>query len=244
MREMLFDNLKYSVVMPIHKYIEYTNMAINSVMTAIGDRKDVEFIILDDSSKEVVYIDNRIKHIKLPKIDLVNKLIMGTQLAKGKYYCNADYDDLAHPNKFELFDKILKYNDIAGANQCVFWDVKTNKTYKMKSALRFKTHKYYGRIISYPWLQHSNSAIPLDWLRRVGYGCGKKIGVTHIDGHIMTDTPIWVRASMDGLKVGFIEDWKQCWQIIHGDNVNVYTEERWKSGFDEIEVKIPKELSE
>jgi len=239
----LFDNLiKYSVVMPVHKYIKYTDMAINSVMTAIGKRKDVEFIILDDSFKNVVFTDDRIKHIKLPKIDLVNKLIVGTQLAKGQYYCNADYDDLAHPKKFEIFDKLLKYNDMAGANNCVFFDTRTRKTYKLKDRLRFKKHKYNGRIIEFPWLQHSNSAIPLKWLRQVGYGCGKNIQVEHIDGHIMTDTPIWIRAAMDGLKVGFIDDWKQCWQIVHGGNVNVYTEERWKSGFDEINVEIPKEL--
>ena len=244
MREdkMLIDNLiKYSVVMPIHRYNEYTHYAIRSVVKAIGKRKDVEFIILDDSSNDKISKGN-IKLIKLPKIDLVNKLIMGTQLAKGQYYCNADYDDLAHPKKFELFDKILKYNDMAGANNCVFFNTKTKKTYKLKDKLRNKKHTYNGRIIEYPWLQHSNSAIPLKWLRQVGYGNGKKIQVEHMDGHIMTDTPIWIRASMDGLKVGFIEDWKQCWQIVHGDNVNVYTEERWKSGFDEIEVEIPKEL--
>ena len=239
----LFDKLiKYSCVMPIHQYIEYTDMAINSVMTAIGKRTDVEFIILDDSSKNMVFTDDRIKYIKLPKIDLVNKLIMGTQLAKGQYYCNSDYDDLAHPKKFELFDKLLKYNDMAGANNCVFFDTKTKKTYKLKDRLCAKKHTYNARIIEFPWLQHSNSAIPLKWLRQVGYGCDKKIQMSHIDGHIMTDTPIWARASMDGLKVGFIEDWKQCWQIVHGGNVNVYTEERWKSGFDEIEIEIPKEL--
>lgn len=238
----LFDKLiKYSCVMPIHKYNEFTGMAIRSVVKAIGDRKDIEFIILDDSDSDKISKGD-IKLIKLPKIDLINKLIMGTQLARGKYYCNADYDDLAHPKKFELFDKLLKKNDMAGANNCVFFDTKTRKTYKLKNSLCVKKHKYNGRIIEYPWLQHSNSAIPLDWLRQVGYGCEKKIQIAHIDGHIMTDTPIWVRASMDGLKVGFIEDWKQCWQIIHGDNVNTYTEDQWKSGFDEIEVKIPKEL--
>lgn len=243
MRELLFDNeIKYSCVMLIQKYIKYTDMAINSVMTAIGKRKDVEFIILDDSQKEIVFTDDRIKHIRLPKIDYVNKLIMGTQLAKGEYYCNSDYDDLAHPQKFELFDKILKHNDIAGANNCIFFDTKTRKTYKLKDNLRALTHKYNGRIIEFPWLQHSNSAIPLKWLRKVGYGCEKRIQMIHIDRKPMGDTPIWVRASIDGLKVGFIEDWKQCWQIIHGGNVNVFTEERWKSRFDEIEIKIPKVL--
>ena len=239
----LFDKLiKYSVVMPLNRYIKYTDLAINSVMTAIGKRKDIEFIVLDDSQKDVVFADDRIKHIKLPKIDLVNKLIVGTQMAKGEYYCNADYDDLAHPKKFEIFDKLLKYNDMAGANNCVFINAETGKTYKLKDSLTKKNHKYNGRIIEYYWLQHSNSAIPLKWLRRVGYGSEKNVQMTHRDGHIMTDSPIWAKASMDGLKVGFIEDWKQCWQIVHGDNVNVYTEEQWERWYDEIEVEIPEEL--
>ncbi len=140
----LFDKkIKYSVVMPVHKYSKFTNAAIKSVDLAIGDRKDVEFIILDDSGKtfatEVPY--ERIQHIRLSKIDLLNKLIIGTQLAKGEYYCNSDYDDISHPQKFEMFDKILETNDIVGANQCVFWDVKNDNTYKMKKAFKERKHR-------------------------------------------------------------------------------------------------------
>ena len=124
--------IKYSVVMPVHKFNKCTRKAIESVLDAIGNRKDVEFLILDDSGIEANY-PKVIKHIKLPKIDLVNKLIVGTQLAKGEYYCNADYDDISHPQKFEFFDKLLEKSDIVGANQCVFWDVRTDKTYKLKN---------------------------------------------------------------------------------------------------------------
>ncbi len=229
----LFDKkknlIKYSVVMPIHKYSKFTNAAIKSVDLAIGDRKDVEFIILDDSGKtfatDVPY--ERIQYIRLPKIDLLNKLIIGTQLAKGKYYCNADYDDISHPQKFELFDKLLENNDIAGANQCVFWDVKTDKTYKMKNALKERVHLYRNEAITYPWLQHSNTAMPLKWLRKVGYDGGRNMGMYRSDGKILTDSPIWARAIVDGLKFGFLDDinpnsWMQCWQILTDDNVNVY----------------------
>ena len=241
----LFDKLeiKYSVVMPLHKMSFFTDRAIKSVLIAMGDRKDIEFLILDDSEKKVAFRDDRIKHIKLPKIDLVNKLIIGTQLAKGEYYCNSDYDDISHPKKFELFDKLLKYNDIAGANRCVFYEVKSGKSYKMKHKLLNRTHVYQNDTIKYPWIQHSNSAIPLQWLRQVGYGSEKRIGLKHIDGHIVTDSPLWVRAAIDGLTFGFFDDiepeaWKQCYQVITGDNVNTYTEKRWKQGF--VEVRIDK----
>ena len=228
------EMIRYSCVMPIHKYNRFTSNAIGSVIKAIGDRKDIEFIILDDSDSDRITKGN-LKLVKLPKMDLINKLIIGTQIAKGEYYCNADYDDLAHPNKFELFDKILKYNDIAGANNCVFYDVKTDKTYKLKDKLLTRKHLYRNETIEYPLVQHSNSAIPLKWLRSVGYDGGKKIGMTHSEGKVMTDSPIWAKASIDGLKFGFIEDWKKCWQIITGENVNTY--ESFGHLFDEIEVE-------
>ncbi len=233
--------------MPIHRFNEFTNAAIKSVDVAIGDRDDVEFIILDDSGKtfatEVHY--ERLKHIRLPKIDLINKLIIGTQIAKGEYYCNCDYDDISHPQKFEFFDKLLAKNDVAGANQCVFWDVKSDKTYRMKSALKDRAHPGRAKTISYPWLQHSNSAIPLKWLRKIGYDGGRNMGMIRSDGRILTDSPIWAKAAEDGLKFGFLDDinenaWKQCWQIITGDNVNVY--ETMDVYFEEVKVKKPKVL--
>jgi hypothetical protein len=243
----LFDNLKYSCVMPLHKMSFFTDRAIKSVLTAMGDRKDIEFLILDDCDKKVGFTDNRIKHIRLPKIDLVNKLIIGTQLAKGEYYCNVDYDDLSHPKKFELFDKILKYNDIAGANQCVFFDARTGKSYKMKTQFLTREHLYQNKTIKYPWIQHSNSAIPLKWLRAVSYGSEKNINMRHKQGHIITDSPIWARAKIEGLKVGFFNDidpeaWKECYQVIHNENVNRYNDEVWKTGFDEVSVEKPEAM--
>ena len=233
--------IKYSCVMPINRYNRFTKIAMDSVITAIGKREDVEFIVLDDSNTTIPHYDN-VQYVQLPKIDLVNKLIIGTQLAKGEYYCNVDYDDLSHPQKFELFDKLLKYNDIAGANNCVFYDVKTNKTYKLKDELLVRKHLYRNEAIEYPFIQHSNSAIPLKWLREVGYGNGKRVNMAHSEGHVMTDSPIWAKATIDGMKFGLIEDWKNCWQIITDTNVNNYTKEQWKIGFDEVEVKRPKGL--
>ena len=240
MREkMLFDNLiKYSCVMCLHKYHKFVPIVIDSIIKSIGNRKDIEFLVLDDSGEPWNEIEN-INHIRLPKIDLINKMIMGTQLAKGQYYCNADYDDIPHPQKFELLDNILKYNDIAGANNAVFWDVKTDKTYCLKHEFNTRTHTNKNKTIRFPWLHPSNSAVPLDWLRSVGYDGGYRIGMTHKEGKIMTDSPIWARAEMDGLKFGFIEDWKQCWQIVHGGNINVYNEEQWKNSFKEIKIKKP-----
>ena len=244
--------IKYSVVMPIHRYNKFTDKAIESVDRAIGNRSDVEFIILDDSviKDNLHFTINRagykpINHIKLSKIDLLNKLIIGTQLAKGEYYCNADYDDISHPQKFELFDELLEKNDIAGANQCVFWDVKDDKTYKMKEALKERTHTYKNKAITYPWLQHSNSAVPLKWLRKAGYDGGRNMGMYRDDGKMLTDSPIWARAVVDGLKFGFFDDinpnsWRQCWQILTGENVNVYDD--MGKYFEECDVEKPKVL--
>ncbi len=251
MRENMRDRgryltIMYSVVMPIHKYNEFTEKAIGSVTNAIGGRQDVEFLILDDSGLPNIWeLDMRINYIKLPKIDLLNKLIIGTQLAKGEYYCNADYDDISHPQKFELFDTLLEYNDIVGANQCVFWDVKTDKTYRMKKEARTRKYMYRNEVGAFPWLQHSNSAIPLKWLRKVGYDGGRNMGMYRTDGRVLTDSPIWAKAHLDGLEVGFMDDinqnaWRQCWQILTGENVNVY--DNMGQYFEECEVQKPKVL--
>ena len=126
---------------------------------------------------------------------------------------------------------------------CVF-DAITGKAYKPKNRLRHRIHLYRNDTIKYPWLQHSNSAIPLDWLRKVGYGNGQSIGMARIDKKVMTDSPIWAKAQIDGLKFGFFEDivqnsWKQCFQIIHNNNVNRYTIEKFRADFVEIKSKLP-----
>ena len=245
--------------MCLHKISFFTEDAIASVVEAIGDRTDVEFIILDDSTPQANYgisasalvdVYDNIQHIKLPKIDLLNKLIIGTQMAKGKYYCNVDYDDISHPNKFEMFDKLLEHKDgeihrIAGANQCVFWDVKNDKTYKLKDKFKIRTHLYIDKSIKYPWLQHSNSAIPLKWLRKISYDGGKRINMAGVDKQIITDSPIWATAALDGLKFGFFDDidknaWKGCWQIITGQNVNLYDD--MNVLFEEVDVEKPEVL--
>ena len=230
--------------MPIHRYNEFTGRAIRSVVRAIGNRKDVEFIILDDSDSDKISKGD-IKLVKLPKIDLLNKLIIGTQIAKGEYYCNVDYDDISHPQKFELFDKLLETNDIVGANQCVFWDVKTDKTYRMKEEARTRRYMYQNEAGAFPWLQHSNSAIPLKWLRKVGYDGGRNMGMYRTDGRVLTDSPIWAKAHLDGLEFGFMDDinpnsWSQCWQILTGENVNVYDD--MGQFFKECDVEKPKVL--
>ncbi len=251
MRENMRDKesyltIKYSVVMPIHRYNEYTDVAVKSVLKAIGNREDIEFIILNDNPEAPLdYYGKCTRVVKLPKIDLLNKLIIGTQLAKGEYYCNADYDDISHPQKFELFDTLLEYNDIVGANQCVFWDVKTDKTYRMKKEARTRKYVYQNEVGVFPWLQHSNSAIPLKWLRKVGYDGGRNMGMYRTDGRVLTDSPIWAKAHLDGLEVGFMDDinqnaWRQCWQILTGENVNVY--DNMGQYFEECEVQKPKVL--
>ena len=71
--------------------------------------------------------------------------------------------------------------------------------------------------------------------------------MAHKEKHVITDSPIWAQAKIDGLRFGFFEDivpnaWKQCYQISHGDNVNKYDDKVWKDGFVEVKVKLPKVL--
>jgi len=242
--------IKYTVFMPTHKKQPYLEIAIQSVLIAAGDRA-FEFIILDDSLGEIksndIPPDPRIDHIQLPRrIDLVTKMRLGVNFARGKYFMPADHDDLSHPKRFEYADKLFAMGyDIVGAEQCVFYNAQNGKCYclakeRLEQSITVGNTIYHRRFI-----QHSNSAIPIKWLKHNNYDGGRKFGITMPYNRPAIDTPLWIEAGIQQLKIGTFsmldqEAWKQCFQIKTPESVNSY-ESVWDdlSYFVPISVELP-----
>lgn len=104
-----------SVVMPAYNVENYIVESVNSILSQTF--KDFEFIIINDGST-----DNTFKLLKFyedPRIIIINNEInegnyfsrnKGCNLAKGKYICVMDADDIAYPNRLEVQVKFMETN--------------------------------------------------------------------------------------------------------------------------------------
>jgi glycosyltransferase involved in cell wall biosynthesis len=108
-----------SVVMPVHNYGMYIKEAIDSILSQ--SMPDFEFIIINDGStddsSEIAhsYSDSRIRTVDFSE----NKGCYparnhGMQLAKGKYICVMDADDICLPKRLELQCIFLEANPDIG----------------------------------------------------------------------------------------------------------------------------------
>ena len=97
-----------SVVMPAYNVERYVEEAIQSILDQTF--RDFEFIIIDDGSTDgtgdiidrhaaadprIVYVQNQ---SNLGQTKSMNK---GIELARGKYICRMDADDISYPDRFE-----------------------------------------------------------------------------------------------------------------------------------------------
>jgi len=236
----------------------FLKIAIESVITAMGDRDDIEFIIADDSNGEIpesiIPKDSRINHFILPSginYSLIMKMNLAINMAHGDYFCPADHDDLSHPDRFTITDELINSTGsaVVGADDCVFYDAKRKRCYRLKENFRRRiyTNPWTKQRYEYTWLQHSNSAILTDWLKHYGYDGGKSLGLVPTgSAKFLIDTPVWVRASIDKMRVSTFDmidetAWARCWQILTGFNVNTYKDSR-DALFDEIVIDVPKSI--
>src|SRR5690554_6773728 len=104
---MITSNPKVSVVMPVFNREKFVADAAKSVLNQ--SFTDFEFIIIDDcSTDETFKILNSIndQRIKLLKLNENRRNYyarnMGMELAKGKYICVMDSDDIALPNRIQI----------------------------------------------------------------------------------------------------------------------------------------------
>lgn len=104
-----------SVVLPVYNAGIYLREAIKSVLNQTF--LDYELIIINDGStdcsEEIVFefTDSRIKYIKNEvNLKLIETLNLGFFIARGKYICRLDADDIMVPNRLEKQFHFLESN--------------------------------------------------------------------------------------------------------------------------------------
>lgn len=108
-----------TVIMPVFNAIKYVNEAIQSILDQ--SYPDFEFIIINDGSTdeslEVIksFNDKRINILNNPSnIGNYPSRNKGINIAKGKYVCVMDADDIAFPTRFERQFKFMEENSEIG----------------------------------------------------------------------------------------------------------------------------------
>lgn len=116
---MSFFTPKVSVVMPVFNREKYVADAVNSILAQTFT--DFEFIIIDDGSADTTFdvlssfIDERIKLIRFKENQgnyaARNK---GMEMARGKYICVMDSDDISLPNRLRKQYDFMERNKHVG----------------------------------------------------------------------------------------------------------------------------------
>ena len=195
-----------SVIMSTYKEEEiFLRQAIESILNQTY--KDFEYIIILDNPdnnlhiriiKEYANLDKRIKfYVNEKNMGLTASLNKGLGLAKGKYICRMDADDISINNRIEIQKKYIEENDydlIGGIFQMIdengksIYSIKKVPTNmdKIKKALR------YNQIISHP-----------TWF-------GKKEVFEKLNGYrnmpLCEDYDFTLRAVLNGYKISNIDE--------------------------------------
>lgn len=155
---------KVSVIMSTYKEEEiFLRQAIESILNQTY--RNFEFIIILDNPNNFLHkkiineyenVDKRIKFlVNEHNIGLTSSLNKGLSIAKGKYICRMDADDIAVNNRIEIEKKYLENNQfdlIGGISQMIdesgkiIYSIKKVPTdpNKIKKALK------YNQVISHP----------------------------------------------------------------------------------------------
>ena len=195
-----------SVIMSTYKEEEiFLRQAIESILNQTY--KDFEYIIILDNPdnnlhiriiKEYANLDKRIKfYVNEKNMGLTASLNKGLGLAKGKYICRMDADDISINKRIENQKKYIEENDydlIGGISQMIdengksIYSIKKVPTNmdKIKKALR------YNQIISHP-----------TWF-------GKKEVFDKLNGYrnmpLCEDYDFTLRAVLNGYKISNIDE--------------------------------------
>ena len=108
-----------SVVMPVYNCEQYVSLAIESILKQ--SFTDFEFIIIDDGSTDrspeiirqfhdqrINFIGNAMNHGNYPVRN------QGMELAKGKYICVMDADDISEPERLKIQFQFMEKNPEVG----------------------------------------------------------------------------------------------------------------------------------
>jgi glycosyltransferase involved in cell wall biosynthesis len=106
-----------SVVMSVYNGNIFIKRSVESILNQTYH--DFEFIIIDDGSsdgsgrllEEYAKLHSSIRLVKHSNIGLTNSLIIGCDLARGKYIARQDVDDYSQPERLQLQYEKLENND-------------------------------------------------------------------------------------------------------------------------------------
>lgn len=195
-----------SIIMSTYKEEEvFLRQSIESILNQTY--KDFEYIIILDNPKNKLHMkiindyaskDKRIKfYINEQNMGLTASLNRGLSLAKGKYICRMDADDISINNRLELQKRHLENNDfdlIGGISQMI--DENGKVIYSIKKVPtdlnKIKKSLKYNQVISHP-----------TWF-------GKKEVFDKLNGYrnmpLCEDYDFTLRAVLQGYKISNIDE--------------------------------------
>lgn len=129
-------NPEVSIVLPIYNASKYIRKTINSILNQ--DFKNFELIIINDGSKddsediclEIAQNDPRIKYVYQENHGLTYTRNKGINLAKGKYLCFCDHDDIYLQHYLSDNIKLIKGKKV---NIVKFGRITKSKDYEIKT---------------------------------------------------------------------------------------------------------------
>jgi glycosyltransferase involved in cell wall biosynthesis len=153
-----------SVVMPAYNSEKYVLEAINSILNQTFE--DFEFIIIDDNStdgtKEII---NNVEDKRI--IRIINKTGIGNcksrnkgmEMAKGKYICVMDSDDIACPERFEKQYRFMKENiqyAAIGSDSVIFGNNTAFPLQRLRNEDEIKVKLLHDNVCTHSTLMLSN----------------------------------------------------------------------------------------
>lgn len=123
-----------SILLPVYNGAEFVRSAIDSLLAQTFT--DFELIVLNDgsadNSQEIIdsYSDSRIVRVCHDNMGLHRTLNKGIALAKGKYICRMDQDDISAPDRLEIQKNFLDSNSDVGLVGSTSWLVIIGETTK------------------------------------------------------------------------------------------------------------------
>ncbi len=117
----LSENPLVSITFPIHKFSEFAEEALKSIL--VQNYKNIEVIFLDNSKEDLhtrmQLRDSRIKYFKLPEsFGLSETLNVALIKATGKYLARMDYDDISLRNRIETQVRFMEEHSEVSISGC------------------------------------------------------------------------------------------------------------------------------
>ena len=156
-----FENIKISVILPIHRKHEYLEKSINSILKQ--SHYNLELLIIlngfnapsTEEIRNLTMDDNRVQYYSVAIADLSFALNLGIEYSTSKYIARMDSDDIAELNRLETQLEYLIINNLEGCGSNVRLIDKNDNVigiYKYPNSKNIKLKKYFLNPFCHPTL--------------------------------------------------------------------------------------------